>query len=174
MLTHKRCKELFNYHNGQLYWATNWYDRRIGDVAGWCGVNGYRYVSVDGKSYLLHRVIWLWNYGYFPENDIDHINRDKEDNRIENLREVSRQCNCRNSGDRCDNVSGVKGVSWKKELNKWCVRINVNNKNSYLGVFENFDEAVLTRLAAEQCVDWHKCNMDSSAYKYAIEQGLTT
>ena len=85
-----------------------------GDIIGTPDGLGYLRSSIDGKKYKLHRLAWLYVYGYFPENFIDHINRNRSDNRIENLREVSRQCNVRNCGNLKTNTSGIKGVGWLK------------------------------------------------------------
>ena len=120
--------------------------------------------------YLAHRIIWLGSYGYFPENEIDHINGIRNDNRLCNLREVSRQCNQRNKNIGIKKISGVKGVCWdkskNKSKNKWKVQIRINNKTYNIGHFINFDEAVCHRLAVEQCLNWNKCENNSSAYQY--------
>ena len=106
------------------------------------------------------------HYGYLPEHDIDHISRDRQDNHIENLRHVSRQCNLRNASMRTDNTSGVTGVSWNKKLDKWNAQIFVNGKRFFLGNHEDFEEAVAHRLAAEQCLNWSDCHSETPAAKY--------
>ena len=131
-------------------------------------VNGSGYIgtiiTTDGKrkSYRLHRLIWLLVYGYFPENVIDHINKDKTDNRIENLREVSQRCNLRNGRLRKNSLSGVKGVRWYKLGEIWGVCISTK----YIGYSKDLDEAVAMRLAAEQCLGWLGCDVNSTALKY--------
>jgi hypothetical protein len=139
---------------------------KVGDVAGSKHSNGYIQIMIDGKNYFGHRLAWLHVYGYFPENQIDHINRDPGDNRIANLREVSNQCNLRNTGNRKNNTSGVKGVYWHKLAGKWYARIKTNNKNKYLGYYEDFDEAVLARYEAEKALNWSGCDSNSPAYRY--------
>lgn len=99
--------------------------------------------------YYAHRLAWFYYYGYWPENKIDHRDQIKHHNWILNLREASDQCNQRNTGNRKDNKSGVKGVTWSNANNKWKVEIRINNKGKFLGYFVNFVEAVCTRLAAE-------------------------
>jgi len=114
----------------------------------------------------------MWHNGYFPENDIDHINMIKHDNRIENLREVSRSCNIRNSGNRKCNTSGVKGVHWVNRFKKWQSRIGIDKLRFSLGYYNDFNNAVLARLTAEICLNKQECKAYSPAYKYAIKHNL--
>jgi len=174
VITYDRVRELFDYRDdGRLIWkiASN-NNIKIGYVAGFIGNHGYCTIQADGKAYPTHRLIYFWHHGYMPENNLDHINRIRTDNRIENLREASISCNARNTGNHKDNKSGVKGVCKYPALNKWQAYIAVNSKNYKLGYFDDFDEAVLTRLAAEQCLDWNNCDPASPAYRYALRQGL--
>ncbi len=132
----------------------------IGDAVGCRNARGYVTITVLGELYKAHRLAWLYVHGYFPENFIDHIDRIKHHNEISNLREVSKSCNVRNTGLLCNNTSGVKGVN--KNGATWNARICANS----LGYFEDFDEAVCHRLAAEQCLDWSRCDSSSSAFKH--------
>lgn len=124
--------------------------------AGGLDKDGYIRVWVDGHSYAAHRVMWLMVHGYFPEHDIDHINRIKNDNRICNLREVTRSCNLKNTGSKSDSKSKIKGVGWFKRDSAWRARINsrILGFEAHLGCHEDFVEAVAHRLAAEQCLAW--------------------
>jgi len=133
---------------------------------------GYIVIGINGVKYSAHRLAWLYVYGYFPENHIDHINKKTNDNRIVNLRVVSRQCNNRNMSNKCSNKSGVKGVFFRDNIKKWTAQIGVNNKNYTLGSYIDFDEAVLIRFAAEQCLNWNKCDSQSPAYKYLKKNKL--
>lgn len=128
--------------------------------------HGYLRCEIDGSQYYCHRLAWLFVHGYFPENGLDHINKDRSDNRIENLREVSQQCNIRNTGNKPTNKSGVRGVCWDKQAQKWRAVICINYKSITLGVYREIDEAICTRLAAEQCVGWVGCDSNSPAYQY--------
>jgi len=169
-LTYSYVRELFDYRpDGFLIWKVRKGGKTMGSVAGPKAKVGYSFIVVDGKAHRAHRLIWLWHHGYMPEGDLDHINRIKHDNRIENLREVSRQCNIRNTGNQKNNKSGVRGVCGKDVFR---VQIAVNKKQYWLGNFKCFDEAVLTRLAAEQCLDWDGCDSSSPAYQYAKSCGL--
>jgi hypothetical protein len=101
--------------------------------------DGYIYIVVDGKQYLAHRLIWLYVYGSFPENQIDHIDRNRSNNRLNNLREATKRQNQWNIGPRSRNKSGYKGVS--KRGNKWRARININGYDKWLGIFPTEKEA---------------------------------
>lgn len=83
-------------------------------------------------------------------NEIDHINRKKHDNRKSNLRECTHQQNTINVGKKKNNTSGVVGVSYRKDIDKWRAEINVNRKYIYLGIFSNFNDAVNARKRAEK------------------------
>lgn len=166
-ITQEKVRNLFDYKSeGNLFWRSHRSNIRAGSSAGYVDRNGYIVVKIDGKKYFLHRLIFLYFKGYLPENEIDHINRIRTDNRIENLREVSRQCNVRNTGNRSDNKSGVKGVRWIEQDKKWLARIVSNQKCISLGYYEDFDDAVCARLAAEQCLGWAGCDSSSPAYQW--------
>ena len=139
----------------------------VGSVIGCVGKRGYIYVQIDGGKYRLHRIIWLWYYGYVVEHGIDHINRCKTDNRIVNLREESQKCNLRNTGIRSDNKTGVKGVRWDKRDGAWVSAIRaITGKDCSLYWGRDFTEAVSYRLAAEQALAWPGHDIDSTAYLY--------
>lgn len=169
MLTYEKVRELFHYNrkSGKLFRKTSRGGWKKGEEAGYFDAsNGYLSTTVDGKNYRVHRLVFLWLYGYLPENDIDHRDRTKLNNRPYNLREASRSCNSRNSKLSKRNTSGIKGVYWSKAAKKWQAYICIGKRNRHLGIFKNFDEAVCYRLAAEQCLDWDGCDSSSPAYKY--------
>lgn len=115
---------------------------------------------------------WLYVHGYSPETEIDHIDRDKANNRMSNLRVVSHSCNMRNTKIFSTNTSGVKGVSYCNRTNRWQSFICVDDKLSYLGRHIDFIEAVFTRYAAEQCLGWEKCDNNTSAGLYLTGMGM--
>ncbi|MFN3833410.1 MAG: HNH endonuclease signature motif containing protein [Allorhizobium sp.] len=130
--------------------CSNWNARYAGQEA-LTNVNahGYRRGRV-GKRYLLaHRVIWLLHTGSWPAGDIDHIDGVRTNNRLQNLRAVTRQQNMRNQKTRSTNTSGAQGVSWDRRQGQWCVNIMVNGKNLHYGYFNDFDAAVARRKLAE-------------------------
>lgn len=156
----------YDRESGIFIWKISHANIKIGSEAGVIDSHGYRVIRINGKLYKAHRLAWLYIYGYFPENDIDHRDRTKSHNWIDNLREVSRGCNTRNSGNRKDNTSGIKGVCYVKNNNNWLVRITINQKTRSIGCYEDFNDAVCARLAAEQCLNWSGCDVTSSAYLY--------
>lgn len=167
-LTQARVKELFDYReDGKLIWKKQIGSRAmVGTVAGYLGKNGYRQLRLAKKLYRGHRIVWLWHYGYLPENGVDHINRERDDNRIENLREVSMSCNIRNTGNFSHNTSGVKGVRLYRSGEKWIAQVKVSGKSIHLGTHLDFFEAVCHRLAGEQALGWPGCDSSSPAYQY--------
>jgi len=100
--------------------------------------NGY--VNGKRKTILMHRVI-AELIGLDLSCDIDHIDRDSLNNTCENLRSANKNGTCRNSSIRCDNTSGYKNVTWRKDIGKWQVQITINGKQKHLGFFRNKIEA---------------------------------
>jgi len=173
MLTQKEVKRLFNYDpiTGILIWKVSLSNRvSVGDVIKGKDSDGYVVVRINKRTYQAQRIIWLWYYGYMPEGLIDHKDRIKHHNWIDNLREASKSCNARNIGNHKNNTSGVKGVSYNKKDKRWVAYIDVNGKHYYVGFCKDFDEAVCHRLAAEQCFGWEKCDPCSPAYEYIKER----
>ena len=170
LLTQERVRELFDLDEETGIMRrrlTLAYNAKEGDVVGYRDkTHGYLTVRVDGRLYFLHRIIFLYVHGYTPEHQVDHQNRNKLDNRPVNLREITPQCNVRNSPVRSDNKTGIKGVTWCRRDLKWKVRVYTGEGETHLGRFEDLNEAVAHRLAAEQCLDWPDCDSSSSAYQY--------
>jgi hypothetical protein len=113
-----------------------WNNRYAGTVAGCINKETkYRVLRVNNNLYLAHRLAWLLHYGAWPTNEIDHINNDPSDNRIENLREATHTQNLRNKTSAKGSSSKYLGVSWHKTRNKWQASIRVDGKDYYLGLF---------------------------------------
>lgn len=171
-LTRKELKRQLQYDNINglfIRKISNSNFVKIGSIAGTKTEAGYINITVNNKIYLAHRLAWLYEHGYLPENDIDHKDRIKHHNWITNLREVSRTCNSRNIGNIKTNTSGVKGVSWFPDTKKWKAYLFLANKQKSLGHYNNFDNAVCARLAGEQCLNWSECDSNSPAFKYVKE-----
>lgn len=111
-----------------------------GYVAGSIDSSGHRQICIDGKKRLSHRLAWLYVYGSYPKNQIDHIDGNKQNNSIKNLRDVSNSINQQNRAKaRIDSNSGLMGV--RKDGSKYLASIKANNKKFYLGMFETAQEA---------------------------------
>jgi hypothetical protein len=122
---------------------------KAGEVMGTKTVIGYIIIGLGNRRYMAHRLAWLYVHGEWPEQDLDHINRDKSDNRMANLRPATRLQNMQNVAKHKHNTSGVKGVCWHSQRNKWRAQINVLYRQKYLGLFDTFEAAVAARAAAE-------------------------
>lgn len=109
--------------------------------------NRYVKTTLFGKHWCVHKLVYMYHRGYVPEH-IDHVNMDSLDNRIENLREVTKSQNMANRKLMANNTSGCKGVSWNKARGKWAVYINVNSTRKSVGAFEDFELAELVAMEA--------------------------
>jgi len=169
-LTQKRLKELFNYDPDTGIWTylkstTNWI--KVGHLAGSINkATGYRQIQINYKTYPSSRLAWLYMKGYFPEHDMDHINRIRSDDRWCNLRHVSRRCNLRNVGITGKNTSGIVGVYKDINRNYWKAAIRINKKLINIGNFKKKIDAVKARWQAEIKHGFPNCNSTSSAYLY--------
>lgn len=144
MLTQERLKEVLDYNSetGLFFWKRKINKIPNGKPAGANQNRGYIQLMIDSHNYLAHRLAWLYVHGKWPKNQIDHINRDKKDNRILNLRDVSNSTNQLNIGLRSHNSSGVTGVvKSAKPHRPWAAQINRNNKKIFLGYFQTIEEA---------------------------------
>jgi hypothetical protein len=110
--------------------------------------HGYTRIEINGKSYYAHRLAWLYVYGEMPKLHLDHINGNKSDNRICNLREATRVENLRNTSKNIKNTSGAKNVYLHKPTDKWQVRIALNGKSKHFGLFDDFELADLVAIEA--------------------------
>lgn len=154
MLTQERLKELFDYEDGKLVWkVSRGRLAKTGQVAGHFDARlGYIRVGTGGKCHLLHRLIFMYHHGYLPEF-LDHINGDRVDNRIENLRPATKDENCRNRCSHKNNTSGEKNVSWHIGKKKWGVSLYVDGAKRHFGDYEDLELAAL--VAAEARDKFH-------------------
>lgn len=147
MLTQARLKELLSYDEktGALTWKIKKGGRAVaGQRAGGRDVYGYVVVRLDGVLYKAHRLVWLYSYGEWPEGNIDHINRNKSDNRLFNLRLASQSLNTHNA-NRSTGKSGAVGVTHDRWRDKWVARIKINYRSVFLGRFNSLAEATQAR-----------------------------
>lgn len=135
------------------------YKARIGVEVGFsieCKGKSYRQLRLDGKQYQAHRLIWLMMTGQEADT-IDHIDGNGLNNRWDNLRSVSVADNLRNRRKPSTNTSGVVGVSWNNQRNKWHSQISGNNgKRKHLGYFTTIEEAAEARKQAEIDYGYHE------------------
>jgi len=144
--------KLFEYKEGNLYWEIKPRNGiRIGDKAGSLNAKGYITLRLNNSLYKMHRIIWVYHYGAIFNNlQIDHIDGDKANNIIENLRLATcSQNNCNNKNAYRNSKSNILGVSWSKTKRKWVSQICKNNKPIFLGYFLNQEDAITARKAAE-------------------------
>lgn len=113
-------------------------------------MHGYLVAFFNGKIYKVHRLIWAIVHGEFPKGQIDHINGNRSDNRLCNLRVVTQQQNAHNKQRDKRNKSGFTGVCWNKKASKWQAAISVNSKTIYIGVFSTPENAHLAYLNAKK------------------------
>jgi len=149
MSTVARLKELLEYRDGVLYWKEDRGSQKCKGKPAGCPANDYLKLRVRelGGSMFVHRVVFAMHHGYFPQ-EVDHVNGNKMDNRIENLREVSRTQNRLNAGKTRANRSGCKNVYPHKD--KWGVKIAVNKQKVYLGLYDDIELADLVAHAARE------------------------
>lgn len=127
----------YNPTTGEFHWVVSKGNRKSGSIAGSIGYQGYRSIHINHHSYQAHRLAWLITYRAFPFGEIDHINGNKADNRIENLRDVTRSLNKQNTKKAYSgNSSGLLGASWCNTQRKYLSQICINGKVKHLGYYE--------------------------------------
>ena len=151
-LTAEYLRSVLHYspETGVFTWKVSTSNRvKVGDAAGSPDGHGYLRIMLQSRKYQAHRLAWLYVYGVWPKDQIDHVNRIRSDNRIANLRDVSHKQNNQNAGKHSCNTSGHPGVSWYKPSSKWVAQITHNYKHTHLGYFTDIEEAVSARKAGE-------------------------
>lgn len=121
---------------------------KLGVVCDCVASNGYRVIRIDNKLHTEHRLMFLWHHGYLPKY-IDHIDGNRLNNHINNLREATNSQNCMNRGKQSNNTSGHSGVGWRKNRNRWDAKIKINGKVIGLGFFKEKEDAIKARKDAE-------------------------
>jgi hypothetical protein len=140
-------KSLFNYKDGELFWKKN--NKKAGSLK----PTGYTVIEVNNKNMMAHRLIWMYHYGRV-DNFIDHIDSNKSNNKIENLRLATKSQNCYNKKINPLNTTGCKGVRLRKDSGKYEARVTYNKKQIILGSFEDLELADL--VAKEARNKYHK------------------
>lgn len=164
MITAERLRSVLDYdrETGVFKWKQKTGKKVVvGSVAGCKSAEGYTIIRVDNYLVTAHRLAWLYVYGSMPNGSIDHVNRDRADNRIENLRLCSAAENAQNCKISKANKSGVKGVYFNKRSKKWAAQIMVQRKVIHLGLYESIEEAAAARSAADE--KYHTFNSKGAA-----------
>lgn len=156
-------RRIFNYdpETGIFTWRFHRSSNLIDKVAGCSNHYGYWIIGIDNKRYMAHVIAWTMSHGYWPTFPLDHINLDKADNRIINLRASDKSNNGANRLPQKNNTSGYKGVFWHEVARKWMVQIRVRNKLIYGGLYDSAVAAAAAydKLALEQFGAHAKLNL---------------
>lgn len=134
----------FYYKDGELYWKESIGKvgrRKTGSIAGSSKGNFYKRVRLNGKQYRCHRIIWFLHYGEWPKGEIDHIDRNKLNNHIENLRDVTRSENQINSEVDKRSKTGIKNICFNSSENVFLVQARRNGKLFHFGRFKKIEDA---------------------------------
>ena len=154
-LTQEEVKSLLSYdaETGVFHWLKLPRNSHLtaGRIAGGKESNGGWRIKIDGKSYKAHRLAWLYTFGKFPSAYIDHINGNRLDNRLSNLREATNQQNQQNIKKATkSSTHGVLGASWNTQAKRWSSRIKFDAKRIHLGYFDSAEEAGAAYLKAKR------------------------
>jgi len=141
-LTKDLLHDLFDYRDGKLFWKNTTRHRTdlIGKEVGCINGDGYKTTKIFGKQYQVHRLIYAMFHGNLPKC-LDHIDGDRSNNKIENLRKATFSENSHNTKIYKSNKTGIKGINFNKQYQKFSVRCSVNGKSYWLGLFTDLQEA---------------------------------
>lgn len=142
-LTYEQLRELLYYDpdTGIFTWRMSRGSSKAGNRAGSLNARGYVQIQLLSKLYLAHRLAWLWCFKEWPKGMLDHINGVRNDNRLCNLREASALENQHNRNRNSNNTTGYRGVSWRKDNNKYQAQISINGNQTHLGYYTTAKEA---------------------------------
>lgn len=149
MITADRARQLLDYdpQTGVFIWkhrngvGCGWNNRCAGKIAGSVFGNGYRYLSIEGRKYKASRLAWLYVYGSWPNSDIDHIDRNIQNDSVSNLRTASKSENMRNKSYQKNNSTKLKGVINRRRYGDYGASICVNRQRTWLGIFKTPEDA---------------------------------
>ena len=147
MPTKDYLNSLFEYKDGNLYWKISKGAKKAGSKAGTLKPDGCLHICIDKKMYLLHRIIFMMNYGYLPKQ-IDHIDGNRSNNHIDNLRPATHSQNAQNAKVRKDSINGLKNIKFNQKNKTWDVRIQANKTRLFIGSFKDLELAELVAMEA--------------------------
>ena len=150
-LTHERLVAALTYDkdSGEFRWLEAKGKNKIDCLAGTIHSLGYRIIGLDKHLYRSCRLAWFYVNKTWPIGVIDHINRNKLDDRFDNLRDVSHRINCINRGLQSNNTSGITGVRFEKQSGKWFAYIKEHKQMKAIGRYVTKEQAMAARRAAE-------------------------
>lgn len=161
MITTDRLKDVLFYdqETGIFRWVMTMGNRVAGSIAGSRTFHGYRRIRIDNIPYFSHRLAWFYVHERWPLDEIDHINGNRVDNRIINLREADRSINQHNqrNAHRSPKSSGLLGVTWDARKGKWQAQITLHGKNHFIGRFSSAEIAHAAYVAKKREI--HPGNM---------------
>ena len=140
----KAMKTRYEVNGGKLVAKVDYCNIKVGCEVGFETNHGYRQVGVLGRNFLTHHIVWFLCKGQWPNLPLDHINGDKSDNRIENLRELSHEQNLRSFASIRGAVA-FRGVYFHKSKSKFAATAGYNNKQKHIGLYDTAEEAALAR-----------------------------
>lgn len=158
MLTQEDLKKELHYdeNTGIFTRAITRGKIKAGSIAGGIHPSGYIHIRVHAKTHAAHRLAWLYVNGEFPKFHTDHINGNKLDNRVCNLRSVTCKENAINRSIKLNNTSGVIGVSFRNDIKKWKVRISISGVDKNIGTYGSLLDAVAARMRANKEYGYHE------------------
>ena len=147
----------YNADTGEFKWTSfNSRNTNKGKIAGTKLSNKYIRIFIYGKLYQAHRLAWYMYYGKEPEHGLDHIDGDKHNNAIGNLRDVPQSSNAKNSSLSKSNSSGFTGVTFMRKSKKWRSRIMVDGADIHLGFYDDKQKAISARVRATREYGFHE------------------
>lgn len=153
-LTQERLKEVLDYNpeTGVFTWKVYGGCVKVGDVAGYINPRRYTVIGIDENIYRAHRLVWLYVYGKWPDDQIDHINGKRSDNRICNLRDVTNQVNAQNlkRATRVKTLTDYLGVYKTTNIKPWRAQIDIDKKTMHIGYYKTPEEANEAYLKAKR------------------------
>lgn len=162
VLTAERLRNILTYDpsSGVFRWINGGRNIRRGQEAG-ATVNGYRVIQIDGRRHYGQRLAWLYTFGRWPTDEIDHINGDPSDNKLQNLRDVTRSANMHNQrhAHKGNKWSQLLGAHWNSRQRAWTSSIRTNGRLIYLGVFATDKDAHDAYVSAKRALHSDGCTI---------------